>query len=115
MQISVTGRHVEVTERVKDYAREKASKLPRFFDRVSSIDVVLDHVSDAYSAEIIVHADRTDPFIAHESGPDMLALIDILTDKLGRQLRRHKERLRNRKHHPEKVEFPETETDSEVD
>ena len=109
MQISVTGRHVEVTDEVKDYACEKVARLPRFFDRVQSIDVVLDSDSGNSSVEIIVRVDRTDPFIAHESGPDTFALIDTLTDKLGRQLRRHKERLRNRKHSAEKAEFHETE------
>ncbi len=109
MQISVTGRHVEVTEQVKDYAREKVSKLPRFFDRVQAIDIVLNHDSGDFSVEIIVRVDRADPFIARESGPDTFALIDTLTDKLGRQLRRHKERLRNRKGLADKTEFFEAE------
>ena len=109
MQISITGRHVEITDEVRDYAREKASKLPRFFDRVQSIDVVLDHDAGNCSVEIIVSVDRANPFLARESGPDTFALIDTLTDKLGRQLRRHKERLRNRKHAVDKTESPETE------
>ena len=109
MQISVTGRHVEVTDDVKDYAREKASKLPRFFDRVQSIEVVLGHDAGNSSVEIIVSVDRADPFLARESGPDTFALIDALTDKLGRQLRCHKERLRNRKHSADRTEFLESE------
>ncbi|MCK4660344.1 MAG: ribosome-associated translation inhibitor RaiA [Phycisphaerae bacterium] len=114
MQISVISRHVEVTDKVKDYAHEKVSKLPRFFDRVQSIDVIMDHDSGNFSVEILVRADRTDPFIARESGPDTFALIDVLTDKLGRQLRRHKERFRNRKHVADKIdhtEFLESESD----
>ena len=113
MQISITGRHVEITEGVKDYAREKVSKLPRFYDRIRSIEVVLDHNAGNFLLEIIVRVDRTYPFIAHESGPDTRALIDTLTDKLGRQLRRHKERFRNRKHSGEKKEAYETETEAE--
>ena len=109
MQISVTGRHVDVTNDVKEYAHEKVSKLPRFFDRVQSAEVILDHTAGNFSVGIIIRADRTDPFIAHESGPDTRALIDVLTDKLGRQLRRHKERLRNRKHGAEKSEIIEME------
>ena len=105
MRISVTGRHVEVPEAVKEYACEKLSKLPRFFDRVQAIEVVLGQDSGDFSVEIIVHVDRTDPFIARETGPDTLALIDTLTDKLSRQLRRHKERYRNRKHPTDKAEF----------
>jgi len=104
VQISITGRHVGVSDDVKDYANDKLSKLSRFFDRIQAIDVVLDHDAGNFSVEIIVRVDRSDPFIAHESGPDVLALIDTLTDKLGRQLRRHKERIRNHKYAADKTE-----------
>ena len=98
MQISVTGRHVNVTDEVKTYAEEKAGKLPRFYDRVQAIEVILDHEGDNFTVDMIVTAEGRNHFIAHEAGPDMFALIDLIVDKLERQLRRHKERFRNRKH-----------------
>lgn len=98
MQISVTGRHVNVTDEVKTYAEEKAGKLPRFYDRVQAIEVILDHEGDNFTVDMIVTAEGKNHFIAHEAGPDMFALIDLIVDKLERQLRRHKERFRNRKH-----------------
>ena len=98
MQISVTGRHVNVTEEVKSYAAEKAGKLPRFYDRVQAIEVILDHEGDDFTVDMIVTAEGRNHFIAHEAGPDTFALIDLIVDKLERQLRRHKERFRNRKH-----------------
>ncbi|MCP4247633.1 MAG: ribosome-associated translation inhibitor RaiA [bacterium] len=98
MQISVTGRHVNVTQEVKTYAEEKAGKLPRFYDRVQAIEVILDHEGDNFTVDMIVSAEGKNHFIAHEAGPDMFALIDLIVDKLERQLRRHKERFRNRKH-----------------
>ena len=98
MQISVTGRHVDVTEEVKEYARDKAGKLPRFYDRVQSIEVILDVEGDNFTVDMIVTAEGKNHFIAHEAGTDTFALIDMITDKLGRQLKRHKERFRNRKH-----------------
>ncbi len=109
MQITVTGRHVNVTDEVKEYAREKVTKLPRYYDRIQAIDVVLDHDSGNFLVEIIVRVERADPFVAHESGPDTFALIDTLADNLGRQLRRHKERVRNRKHPADQAEFTEAE------
>ncbi|MHC4233748.1 MAG: ribosome hibernation-promoting factor, HPF/YfiA family [Planctomycetota bacterium] len=98
MQISVTGRHVNVTEELKEYAGDKAGKLPRFFDRVQAIEVILDHEGDDFTVDMIVTAEGRNHFIAHEAGPDMFALIDLIVDKLERQLKRHKERFRNRKH-----------------
>lgn len=109
MQISVTGRHVNVTEEVKAYAREKASKLPRFYDRVQAIEVILDVEGDSFTIDMIVSAEGRNHFIAHEVGPDTFALIDLITDKLERQLTRHKERFRNRKHLAKKLDkFEET-------
>lgn len=103
MQIVVTGRHVDVTEEVKDYAAGKADKLPRFYDRVQAIEVILDHEGDNFTVDMIVTAGKSN-FIAHEAGPDMFALIDLIVDKLERQLSRHKEKFRNRKHLAKKVD-----------
>ena len=97
MQILLTGRHVNVTDELKEYASQKAEKLPKFYDRVQSIEVVLDHEGGDFTVDMIVTAGR-DNFIAHEAGPDMFALVDLVCEKLERQLRRHKERFRNRKH-----------------
>jgi ribosomal subunit interface protein len=46
---------------------------------------------------MIVRADHKQTFIASETGPDTFALIDLIVDKLERQLTRHKEKVRNRK------------------
>ena len=98
VQISVTGRHVEVTEDVKEYAEKKMAKLPRYYDRVQAIQVILDHESENFAVEVIVSAQGTNPIIARDVGPDTFALIDGLADKLERQLTKLKERFRNRKH-----------------
>lgn len=98
MQIRVAGRHVEVTDDVREYVQCKVSKLPRFYDRIHEVEVVLDHESEQFTAEMIVRADRKHTFVASETGPDTFALIDMVTEKLERQLIRHKEKNRNRKH-----------------
>jgi putative sigma-54 modulation protein len=98
MQVLISGRHMRVSAAVKDYCQEKAEKLTRFYDRVQSIEVILDGQSGVHSAEMIVHADRTDPFVAAEQRDDLYAAIDVVVDKVERQLVRHKEKLRNRKH-----------------
>ncbi len=98
MQIRVTGRHVEVTDDVQSYIEAKANKLPRFYDRIHEIEVVLDHESEQFRVEMIVRADRKHTFVACEVGPDTFALVDMLVDKLERQLKKHKEKNRNHKH-----------------
>lgn len=98
MQVVISGRHMSVSDEVKGYCNEKAERLTRFYDRVQSIEVILDGQNGSHSAELIVHADRTDPFIAQEQHADLHAAVDMVMDKVERQLRRHKEKLRNRKH-----------------
>jgi putative sigma-54 modulation protein len=99
MEIKVSGRHIEVTPAIREYASEKALKLPRYFDRVQGIDVVINHGDhNHYSVEIITNVERTDPFIARASGLDLYACIDDAIDKMERQLTDHKQKLRNRKH-----------------
>lgn len=101
VQISVTGRHVDITPRIREYTEEKVARLPRYYDRVHAVEVVLDKDGDSVVVEMLVKAAGAQEFVAKESGPDALSCIDVLVDKLERQLTKHKERFRNRKH-PEK-------------
>lgn len=99
MEIKVSGRHIDVTPAIREYASTKALKLPRYFDRIQEIDVVLDHGDhNQHLVEIITEAERADPFVARASGLDLYAAIDDAVDKMERQLTDHKEKLRNRKH-----------------
>lgn len=98
MQVRVTGRHMGVSEDVKVYCRDKADRLTRFYDRISQIEVVLDGNSGRHSAEMIVHAEGADPFVAKEQHDDLYAAVDLVLEKVEGQLRRHKEKHRNRKH-----------------
>lgn len=97
MQILVTGRHVDLTDDLRSYIDEKAGRLLRFYDRIHEIEVILDHESEQFKAEIIVRADRKHTFVASLTGPDTFALIDVITDKLERQLRTFKEKNKSHK------------------
>lgn len=98
MRIEVTGRHVEVPGEVKAYVEEKVRKLSRFYDRIQEVEVVFGHESEQFTAEMIVRANQKQTFVARGTGADTYALIDGITDKLERQLVKHKEKNRNRKH-----------------
>ncbi|MCH7591952.1 MAG: ribosome-associated translation inhibitor RaiA [Planctomycetes bacterium] len=98
MQIRVTARHVEVSNDVREYIYEKASKLPRYYDRIHEIEVILDHESEQFSAEMIVRVEREPTIVASETGPDTFALIDVIVGRLERQLKKLKDKRRNHKH-----------------
>jgi putative sigma-54 modulation protein len=104
MQITVSGRHMGISESLNSYCREKSERLGRFFDRIQSIEIVLDGNGGLHVAEMIVHSEGSPPFVASEQHEDAYAAVDLMLDKIERQIRRHKEKLRNRKHPPKTSE-----------
>lgn len=97
MNIRLTGRHVELNDSLRNYIEDKIGKLSRFYDRIHEVEVILDHAGEQHAVEIIVRAGHKQTFVASETGPDPLAVIDIILDKLERQLNKHKEKNRNHK------------------
>ncbi len=91
MQITVSGHHVEVTPALRDYVNNKLAKLQRHFDNITNTDVTLSVEKLVQKAEATVHVAGADLFATCES-EDMYAAIDSLTDKLDRQLIKHKEK-----------------------
>lgn len=98
MQIIVSGRHMDISDELKTHVTHKLEKLTRFYDRVESIEAVLDRQSEVPIVEALVNAEHGVRFVARESGVDLYAALDLVIDKLHSQLTRHKERMRNRKH-----------------
>ncbi len=96
MQINITGHHVEVTPALRAYATEKLQRISRHFDHVISINVILRVENHQQQADAKILAAGKSLF-AQESDSDMYAAIDGLVDKLDRQVRRHKDRVRG--HH----------------
>jgi putative sigma-54 modulation protein len=93
MQINLTGHHVEVTPALRDYVKDKLQRISRHFDHVISINVVLKVEKHNNDAEATLHAAGKSLF-ANASDLDMYAAIDGLVDKLDKQVKRYKERLR---------------------
>ena len=98
MIVTISGRHMDVTEALKNFAEQKANKLTKYYDRIQEIEVVFDANKDGTRVEMIVNAEHNAVFIAHHDEGDAYACIDGCVDKLERQLTDHKERFRNRKH-----------------
>jgi putative sigma-54 modulation protein len=97
MQLNIAGHHVDVTEALKSYTAEKLSKLERHFDHITNVHVVLSVEKNEQRAEATVHVSGAELF-ADANADDLYAAIDALTDKLDRQLLKHKEKLVNRHH-----------------
>lgn len=99
MRIQVTAKHMELTPAIQQYAEQKAGKLPRYYDGVQSITVVLERPkSDHVEVEIRADVEKHSDFVAKASGQDVYECIDLALDKVHRQLAEFKDRLKNPKH-----------------
>ena len=98
MQINITARHVEITPTIEEYVMKKAERLPRYFDRIEAIEVVIDKSHHDFEIEVISNIEHSDPIVARSESQDMYACIDQCMDRAVRQLSDHKSRLRDRKH-----------------
>ncbi|MHC4842264.1 MAG: ribosome hibernation-promoting factor, HPF/YfiA family [Planctomycetota bacterium] len=99
MDFIITGRHIDVTEAIKNYAQEKTSKLPRYYNNINQVKVIIDGKEHSnINVEIIARAEHNKVFVAQETSEDAYKGIDIAAHKLESQLRRIKSKERNNKH-----------------
>lgn len=89
MNLNITGHHVEVTPALRDYVTGKVDKVIRHFDHVTSVHVILTVEKLVQKAEITLHVKGKDIF-ADSSDADLYAAIDLLVDKLERQVQKYK-------------------------
>jgi putative sigma-54 modulation protein len=94
MQISLTGHHVDITDALKNYVDNKFERLERHFDNVTNVHVILSIEKMRQKAEATMHVNGANVF-ADSVHEDMYAAIDVLTDKLDRQVIKHKEKMKS--------------------
>src|SRR6476659_4750557 len=98
MQLSVTFRHMDSTEALKDYAREKIERIRKYFPDPIKAHVVLacdrgyNHIAD-----VIITLHNGIVIKGEETTEDMYSSIDLVMAKIERQVRRYKEKLRHHK------------------
>lgn len=96
MNLTVTGHHVDVTDSMRNYVTGKMKRLKKHSTSLIGIQVTLTVEKLRRKAEATVDVAGTRLF-AETTEPDMYAAIDLLTDKLDRQLISHKEKRRSQR------------------
>jgi putative sigma-54 modulation protein len=97
MNFNIRGQNIEVTESLKDYVEKKLSKLERYFETppTSEVHVTLSVIKGLQTVEVTIPLTGV-MLRAEEKNNDMYASIDLVIDKLERQIRKHKTKV-NRK------------------
>jgi len=96
MNLTVTGHHVDVTESMRNYVDDKLKRLKRHSANLFDVHVILSVEKQRQKAEATIQV-RGGKLYADTTEPDMYAAIDLMMDKLDRQLVRHKEKTKD--HH----------------
>ncbi len=113
VQIKISARHGHLAEETQDFIREKAEKLLRYFERLTSIEVTVDLKDEMKVVEFLVSAEHKHDFVAREVNSDILAAVDLLMDKLERQLSRYKEKIQDHRRRPPTSEIAGAPTSEE--
>jgi putative sigma-54 modulation protein len=105
MEISVTFRHTEPIESLKAYAEEKISKMKKYLDTPLEAHVVLSIEKFRHQADVAVNINGTRIKAVEETG-DMYSAIDLVMEKIEKQVKRHLSKTRRRR--PETIKGEDT-------
>ncbi len=96
MDITVTFRHVESTESLKEYAEDKISKIDKYFDYPVEAHIVLTAEKFRRMADVTLNVNGA-VIKAEEETEDMYSAIDQVMDKIEIQVKRYRDKIRNRR------------------
>ena len=99
MQINVSARHGHLSPASQSKISAKVSRLQRYFDRLTALDVTVDLENHNLPlVEIIAKAEHFHDMVSHETSADLWRSVYGAVQKLEQQLRKHKEKVRDHKH-----------------
>ena len=118
MKVAIRGKNIEVTAALREYVEKRLGKLTRYFDDELDAQAVLSVVKDKSTVELTCFVNKI-VLRGVETNDDMYAAIDLVIDKIVRQIHKHKTRLAKRfkkqeAFHPEALAAPVEEEAIEV-
>jgi len=91
MNLNLTGHHLEITPALRDYVKNKLERITNHFEQVIDVKVTLSVEKLKHKVEATLHVPGSD-LHAECSDDNMYSAIDLLADKLDRQILKHKEK-----------------------
>ncbi|MCU0847259.1 MAG: ribosome-associated translation inhibitor RaiA [Spirochaetes bacterium] len=101
MNITITGRHLNVSDNLKEYAGKKIKKLETYFLQLMDAHVIFYREKLDNGAEVVINGDGVQ-FHGREMAADLYSAIDLLFEKMEKQIARYKERHQQHKG-PDKI------------
>ncbi|MDA3792307.1 MAG: ribosome-associated translation inhibitor RaiA [Elusimicrobia bacterium] len=94
MKVNITARHLELTSALKEYAEKKLLHARKFAGNIKKGHIILNVEKDRHIAEIVVSV-KNHNITAKAVAGDMYAAIDVVMDKLNKQLKKHLEKIKD--------------------
>lgn len=94
MDINLTGDSIEVTDALRQFTTEKFARLQRHYDRIISANVVFNIEKLIQRAEATLNVPG-EPIYASSESDNLYSAIDLLVDKLDKQIKKHKEKTQD--------------------
>jgi putative sigma-54 modulation protein len=97
VQLSISTRHGHLSESTQEKIKSRADKLVHFYERLSSIEVIVD-LSDQQlpKVDVKVSAEHKHDFVSHSQGENLLGAVEDALHKIEQQLRKYKKRVQQR-------------------
>ena len=98
MKLTVRGNKLEVTDSIRNYVEEKLGKLDKYFEEADEINAnVLFRIQGKNQIVEVTVPIKKYILRAEEANEDLYASIDLVVEKLERQIRKNKTRIKERK------------------
>ena len=97
MQFSVTFRHMDATDALKGYAKDRLEKIRKYFPDPIMIHVVMSTERFHHKVDVNVQLHNGFKIAGTETTENMYSSIDLVSAKIERQVRRYKDKLRAHK------------------
>jgi putative sigma-54 modulation protein len=95
MNIMIRGKNIEVTDALRDYVEKRVGKLTKYFDNIQEAQVTLLVERDNHVVEVTIPVNGL--FLrGEEASPDMYVSVDLVVEKLEKQIEKYKTRLSKR-------------------
>lgn len=119
MLLKLNGRHLEITPSIRDYVQEKFGKIAAHFDQIMEMEITLGVINNPsvslnHESEVTCHVYGTRIHVT-ERAESMYASIDLLADKLERQVRKTKEKIIGKTKESVKLETFEPTTEGPIE
>jgi putative sigma-54 modulation protein len=96
MKVKIEERHMEQSDPLREYAIQKSESLQKFFDGIISVEVTMDVEKERRLVTVFAHLINKKVAKASAESDDMYVSIDSAMDKLERQLKKIKEKLKDK-------------------